>query len=98
MYEVVSSKRVYEGQIVAVRVDEVRMPDGSTAEREVVEHADARIAAARVTASKHHCIVAVLPWGAWLEVVGGHGGNRTHDGGFADLCLATWLRGPGGKG
>jgi hypothetical protein len=22
----------------------------------------------------------------------GDGGNRTHDGGFADLCLTTWLR------
>jgi ADP-ribose pyrophosphatase len=40
-YEVVSSKRVYEGKIVTVRVDEVRMPDGSTALREVVEHDDA---------------------------------------------------------
>src|SRR5690606_17799255 len=25
---------------------------------------------------------------------GGHDGNRTRDGGFADLCLTTWLRGP----
>ncbi len=25
----------------------------------------------------------------------GDGGNRTHDGGFADLCLTTWLRRPG---
>jgi ADP-ribose pyrophosphatase len=32
---------VYEGKIVSVRVDEVRMPDGSTAAREVVEHVDA---------------------------------------------------------
>jgi hypothetical protein len=24
----------------------------------------------------------------------GDGGNRTHDGGFADLCLTTWLRRP----
>jgi ADP-ribose pyrophosphatase len=41
VYEVVASRRVYEGKIIAVRVDEVRMPDGSTVEREVVEHADA---------------------------------------------------------
>src|SRR5438132_14229468 len=26
--------------------------------------------------------------------VGGDGGNRTHDEGFADLCLTTWLRRP----
>jgi ADP-ribose pyrophosphatase len=41
VYEVTSSRRVYEGKIVTVRVDEVRMPDGGTAEREVVEHDDA---------------------------------------------------------
>jgi ADP-ribose pyrophosphatase len=40
-YEVVSSERVFEGKLVSVRVDEVRMPDGSTARREVVEHDDA---------------------------------------------------------
>ena len=28
------------------------------------------------------------------SVVGGHDGNRTRDGGFADLCLTTWLHGP----
>jgi ADP-ribose pyrophosphatase len=41
VYEVVSSKRVYEGKLVTVRVDEVRMPDGSVSPREVVEHPDA---------------------------------------------------------
>jgi ADP-ribose pyrophosphatase len=41
VYEVVSSRRVYEGKIITVRVDEVRMPGGETAEREVVEHDDA---------------------------------------------------------
>jgi 8-oxo-dGTP pyrophosphatase MutT (NUDIX family) len=41
VYEVVSTERVYEGKIVTVRVDEVRMPDGSTSPREVVEHDDA---------------------------------------------------------
>jgi 8-oxo-dGTP pyrophosphatase MutT (NUDIX family) len=40
-YEVVSSEHVYDGKVVTVRVDEVRMPDGSTARREVVEHDDA---------------------------------------------------------
>jgi ADP-ribose pyrophosphatase len=40
-YEVVSSRRVFEGKILNLRVDEVRMPDGSTSEREVVEHDDA---------------------------------------------------------
>jgi ADP-ribose pyrophosphatase len=41
VYEITSSRRVYEGKVVTVRVDQVRMPDGETAEREVVEHDDA---------------------------------------------------------
>lgn len=39
-FETVSSETVYEG-FSTVRVDEVRMPDGSTAEREYVVHDDA---------------------------------------------------------
>jgi ADP-ribose pyrophosphatase len=34
------SREIYDGQIVAVRVDTVQMPDGSSANREVVRHAD----------------------------------------------------------
>jgi ADP-ribose pyrophosphatase len=41
MYDVVSSERVFEGKVVRVRIDRVRMPDGSVAPREVVEHDDA---------------------------------------------------------
>ncbi|MGC5161904.1 NUDIX domain-containing protein [Rhodococcus sp. DT1] len=33
-----SSRRIYTGAIVSLRVDEVVMPGGQTAEREVVEH------------------------------------------------------------
>jgi 8-oxo-dGDP phosphatase len=40
-YEVLSTERKYSGEIVSVRVDTVREPDGSEAEREVVEHVDA---------------------------------------------------------
>lgn len=39
-YETESSDIVYEG-FSTVRVDRVRMPDGSLAEREIVEHTDA---------------------------------------------------------
>ncbi|MBW3658681.1 MAG: NUDIX hydrolase [Actinobacteria bacterium] len=39
-YETVSSETVHEG-FSTVKVDEVRMPDGSTAEREYVVHDDA---------------------------------------------------------
>ena len=34
----VNSNRVYDGAVASVRVDEVVMPGGGTAKREVVEH------------------------------------------------------------
>jgi 8-oxo-dGDP phosphatase len=37
-FRVVSSREVYRGRVLALRVDEVRMPDGRVAVREVVEH------------------------------------------------------------
>lgn len=37
-FEVVSSETLYVGKIVALRADEVRMPSGETARREVAEH------------------------------------------------------------
>lgn len=35
------TRRVYEGRILNVRVDTVRLPDGNTASREIVEHSGA---------------------------------------------------------
>jgi ADP-ribose pyrophosphatase len=40
-YEVLDTNLKYSGKIVSVRVDTVREPDGSEADREVVEHVDA---------------------------------------------------------
>lgn len=40
-YEVQSSRVAHEGVLSTIRVDEVAMPDGGTAQREVVEHDDA---------------------------------------------------------
>ncbi|AKK28221.1 NUDIX domain-containing protein [Mycobacterium sp. EPa45] len=37
-FETVSSETVYRGSILALRVDQVRMPGGHVAKREVVEH------------------------------------------------------------
>lgn len=37
-FETLSSETVYQGAILALRTDEVRMPGGDSAEREVVEH------------------------------------------------------------
>ncbi len=40
-FDVVSSKTVYKGRIMSLRVDEVRMPGGRVATREVIEHTGA---------------------------------------------------------
>ena len=40
-FSVESSRSVYKGRIMGLRVDEVRMPGGGTATREVVEHVGA---------------------------------------------------------
>ncbi len=40
-YEVLSSREVWEGHIFKVRVDDVRMPGGNVAQREVISHAGA---------------------------------------------------------
>jgi ADP-ribose pyrophosphatase len=37
-YAVVSSQRIFDGRVISLRTDEVRMSDGSTSVREVVEH------------------------------------------------------------
>ena len=34
----ISSKRIYEGRTINFRVDQVRMPDGVTRSREIIEH------------------------------------------------------------
>ena len=38
VFETVASKDVYRGRVLALRADEVAMPDGRVATREVVEH------------------------------------------------------------
>jgi ADP-ribose pyrophosphatase len=43
---VISSRSVYEGKIVNLRVDEIALPQGGTATREVVEHPGAVVIAA----------------------------------------------------
>jgi len=44
--EVVASRIVYRGRVVTVRVDQVRLPDGQTVMREVVDHPGAVVIAA----------------------------------------------------
>jgi ADP-ribose pyrophosphatase len=36
--QLMGSKRIYEGRIINMRVDTIRLPDGRTASREVIEH------------------------------------------------------------
>lgn len=37
-YPVVATEQVFDGQVLSVRIDTLRMPDGSTAKREIVDH------------------------------------------------------------
>jgi ADP-ribose pyrophosphatase len=39
--ELVSSRRIYDGRVVSLRLDRVRLPSGRETEREIVEHAGA---------------------------------------------------------
>lgn len=39
--ETISSKKIYDGKIIRVKVDTVRLPDGKESSREIVEHAGA---------------------------------------------------------
>ena len=47
---VLSSRRIYNGRVVALRVDEVVLADGHVAQREIVEHAQA-VAIVPITAA-----------------------------------------------
>ena len=66
-FTVVSSRSIYQGRIMGLRVDEVRMPGGGTATREVVEH----VGAVGVVALDPEDRVVLIrqyrhPVGAWL--------------------------------
>ena len=55
-FDTVSSETVYRGSILALRADQVRMPGGSTATREVIEHFGA-VAVAAVDESRRVAMV-----------------------------------------
>jgi ADP-ribose pyrophosphatase len=70
---VVSRERVYEGKVVSLRLDTVRMPDSRTATREVVEHVPA---VAMVPVDGDGRILLVRQWrlpadGVLLEIPAG---------------------------
>ena len=56
VFETVSSETVYEGSILALRIDQVSMPGGLTARRDVVEHYGA-VAVAAVDERQHVAMV-----------------------------------------
>ena len=56
VFETVSSETVYQGSILALRLDRVGMPGGRIAKREVVEHYGA-VAVAAVDADKRVAMV-----------------------------------------
>lgn len=55
-YEVVDTTRPFSGRVASVRVDEVSMPGGDTAEREVVEHMGG-VGIVAVDASGRVCLI-----------------------------------------
>ncbi len=56
VFETVSSETVYEGSILALRVDQVGMPGGGTSRREVVEHYGA-VAVAAIDERQHVAMI-----------------------------------------
>lgn len=71
--ELISQQRLYDGKVVNLRIDTVRMPDGRTATREVVEHVRA---VAMVPVAADGRILLVRQWrspvgAALLEVPAG---------------------------
>jgi 8-oxo-dGTP pyrophosphatase MutT (NUDIX family) len=45
-FDLVDSRMLFEGRVVSVRQDSIRMPDGSIAEREIVDHMGAVVVVA----------------------------------------------------
>ena len=58
-FDTLSSETVYLGKILALRLDEVAMPGGGTARREVVEH----FGAVAVVALDDDDAVTLVEWG-----------------------------------
>jgi ADP-ribose pyrophosphatase len=55
-YQIVNSREVWQGHIFTIHVDEVRMPAGNIAEREVITHAGA-VGVVAVTAEREVVLV-----------------------------------------
>ena len=75
---VTSSKRLYDGKIINLRLDTVRMPDGNMSQREIVEH---RGAVAMVPMLDKSTVILVRQYrraaaGTLLEIPAG---TRDHD-------------------
>jgi len=75
--QTIEQRRVYEGRVVRLRIDTVRLPDGRTATREVVEH---NPAVAMVPVDREGRILLVRQWrspggAALLEVPAGTTGG-----------------------
>lgn len=57
--ELVASKQVFQGRLLTIKVDEVRLPDGASARREVVDHPGA---VALVAVTDDRKVVLVRQW------------------------------------
>jgi ADP-ribose pyrophosphatase len=57
--ELVRSEKVFQGRLLTIKVDEVRLPDGASARREVVDHPGA-VSVVAVTGNRE--VVMVRQW------------------------------------
>ena len=66
-YEVEGTQTTYEGDLIDVRVERVRMPDGNQAQREVVQHPDS-VAIAALDSERHLLLIRQyrVPVRDWL--------------------------------
>jgi nudix-type nucleoside diphosphatase (YffH/AdpP family) len=54
--QTVDSRRIYSGKVIGVRVDTVRLPNGGTSQREIVEHGDSVV---MVPVDDQQCVLLV---------------------------------------
>ena len=78
MEDPIGSRRIYEGRIINLRIDSVRMPDGRIREREIVEHRGA-VAIVAVDANNMVHLVRQFRSGPGRELLEIPAGTREKD-------------------
>lgn len=96
--ETIASERVFEGRLIALRIDDLRTRDGATYRREVVEYG-AAVVLVPVDADGRLLMVRQYrhPVGAWLLELPA-GGIDAHDASPADAALRELREETGHRG